>query len=210
MATRTQIQYNSIVKEIEKLQKSLARYENILAKKTAKCEALGCNWTDAEWFEIRDAKTYTADQDLAHFEMIVARGDVDDTKHRLANAQSRLAKVSGKVEAESVQKAEDERLDTMEERCWSIINTKSAEERRAEYDAWFKEFKAECAKDGVTILTASNAEISGRTPKGKGFALWINNGFTERSWHCYSLNIDGEGIFTSGEFRTGYRYIKNS
>lgn len=210
MASRTQIQYNSICKEIEKIQKSLARYESILAKKTAKCETLGCNWTDEEWYEIRDAKAYTLEQDTAYFAKSVAQMDVDDTKHRLANAQNRLAKLTGKVEAEAAQTAEAERIDEMENRWWSIIETKSPEQRRAEYEAWLKEFKAECAKDGITILSANSAEITGRTPKGKGFGLWINNGVTERSWHCYSLNIGGEGIFTSGEFSTGYRYIKNS
>jgi hypothetical protein len=35
MATRTEIKMNSIQKEIEKLQKSLTRYEGILEKKIA-------------------------------------------------------------------------------------------------------------------------------------------------------------------------------
>lgn len=87
-------------------------------------------------------------------------------------------------------------------------NEKTPEERKAEYEKWLAQFKADCLKDGIVIDKASNSWITGKTKSEKSFCLSINNGFTERSFHCYTLTIDGATIFTSGDFSTAYRYIK--
>ena len=207
--TMTEKQMNGILKEIEKLTKSMTRYQGILDKKVAKCEKLGCNWNGDEWFEHRD--TCTPEQNVAHFEMTVAQSNVDDTNRRLENAIKRLNKIAGKFEVESKNAAENQKeMDRANEieSAWLSVPKKSAEEREAEYQAWLKQFKAECLKDGVIIENATSNSINGTTKSGKWFAMYINHGMTERSWHCYTLNIDGSTIFTSGDFSTAYAIIK--
>jgi hypothetical protein len=78
-----------------------------------------------------------------------------------------------------------------------------------EYQKWLAWFKDECLKDGVVIDEASNNYVIGITPSGQKFSFWINNGYTERSWHCYSLTIGGRTIFTSGEFWRCYNTVKH-
>jgi hypothetical protein len=199
----------SIQKQIEKLTKSLNRYQDILDKKIAKCEKLGCNWLDDEWFEHRD--NCTPEQHQAHLEMVVAKSNVDDTEHRIQTLNNNLNKAAGKFEAESKKSIEAQmemdRANQIESK-WLAAAKKTAEEREAEYQAWLKQFKAECLKDGVVIENADNDHIYGTTKSGKRFAMYINNGMTERSCHCYTLRIEGNTIFTSGEFHTGYAIIK--
>lgn len=204
----TERKMNSIKKEIEKLTKSLNRYQGILDKKVAKCEKLGCNWNRDEWFENRD--TCSPDQDVAYFEMTVAQSNVDDTNRRLETQYRNLNKITNKFEIESEKAAENEKEIGRAkeiENGW-LSAPKTAEEREAKYQAWLKKFKEECLKDGVIIESANNSFINGFTKSGKRFVMYSNNGMTERSWHCYTLRIDGETIFTSGEFFTGYAIIK--
>lgn len=207
--TMTEKKMISIQKEIEKLTKSLNRYQGILDKKIAKCEKLNCNWIGDEWFDNRD--TCTPDQSVAHLEMMVAQSDVDDTKRRLENATNRLNKITGKFEEESKKADENQKeLDRANkiETAWMLGVKKTAEEREAEYQEWLKQFKAECLKDGVVIENATNNFINGNTKGGKKFVMYINCGMTERSWHCYTLRVDGQTIFTSGDFSTAYAIIK--
>ena len=72
-----------------------------------------------------------------------------------------------------------------------------------EYEAWLKQFKAECLLDGITIEYATNTLIAGKTKSGKQFTMYLNNGCTYRSGHCYTLTIESDTIFTSGLFSTG-------
>ena len=83
----------------------------------------------------------------------------------------------------------------------------NAAQRKAEYERWLAEFKAECLKDGIIIDNACGTWFDGTAANGKRFYLDRNNGWTDRSWHCYSLTIGGETVFTSGEFNTAYRYL---
>lgn len=199
----------NIQKQIEKLTKSLNRYQGILDKKVAKCENLGCNWNTDEWFEHRD--NCTPEQSAAYLEMIVAKSNVDDTKHRIEIQYKNLNKITGQFEEESNKIVEEQkelnRANEMESH-WLSIRKKSVEELEAEYQEWLKQFKAECLKDGVVIEKADNTFINGTTKSGKHFAMYINNGTTERSLHCYTLNIEGHTVFTSGDFSTGYAIIK--
>lgn len=175
MATMIEKKMNSIIKEIEKLNKSLERNQNLLQKKISKCEKLNCNWTMDEWFEHRDVDA-TPKQKEAWFEKSCQESEVEDLERRLQNAETRLSKVTGKFE----------------------------------YEAWVKQFTEECAKDGILIdENPSSNFITGKTPSGKKFMVDINNGMTERSWHCYTLTINGETVFTSGTFATCYQVIKN-
>ena len=203
MATMNERKLESINKEIEKLNKSLARYNDILAKKVSKCESLNCNWTRDEFFAHRDVDMTDA-QYGAYFEKSVAEGNVEDTQERLENAKARLEKVSPKVETESLQRQENERVMNLET-SWL---RKSREELEEEYQRWLKWFKAECLKDGITIERADNVFISGETAGGERFVMDINSGLTERSRHCYTLRINGQTIFTSGDFSTAYARIR--
>ena len=203
MATMVERKMQSTQKEIEKLTKSLARYQGILEKKVAKCESLGCNWTRDEFFQHRDTDM-TQEQDEAYFDKGIAEMNVEDTQRRLQKAQNRLSKLMPQEESVEQDRKEHERLSGIEKKWLSM----TAEEIKADYERWLKQFKADCLKDGIIIEDASNNFICGQTAKGERFYMAINNGFTERSFHCYTLRVDGQTVFTSGDFVTAYRYIK--
>lgn len=195
---------NSIIKEIEKLEKSLATHETRLAKKIAKAEKVNANWTRDEFFQHRDTDM-TDDQWSAYFDMNCERREVEDITRRLENAHSRLNKVSPKVESQIAEMESEKEFTEKANR----IETHwiSAEEQKKAYEKWLAEFKSECAKDGVIIDEAYRNFVNGTTPNGKHFYIEINNGFTERSFYCYTLKINGETIFTSGTFTTAYSTI---
>lgn len=206
MATMIEKQLAKAQKDVEKYTKAIERYTAQLAKKTAICEKLNCNWTQSEWFEHRDAGDFTPEQDVAYFERTLKESYVEDAERGLAQAQKHLAKITGQYEVKAEKDAEAERIDSIENDLWQSMT--KAEKREAQYEAWLKQFKAECLKDGVVIEEVLGCGITGKTADGKNFGIWNNNGWTVRSRHCYSLVIAGEMIFTSGEFYTAYRYIK--
>ena len=192
MTTMIEKQINKAQKDIEKYTKAIARNQGRLAKWTAKFEA---NPDDIE----------------ADINMEIAKDDLEDSKKNLAKAEANLVKLTGKAEAKAEQQVEADRISGMENAWWKAMKEeleKTPEQRKAEYEAWLKEFKAECLKDGIIIKEANANWISGTTANGKRFAMYANSGYTERSWHCYTLRIEGETIFTSGDFSTAYTYIK--
>ena len=206
MATMIERQAASVQKELEKLNVRKAREVARLEKKTAAAEKIGANCTREEWFSGK-REQFTDAQRWAFTEVWSAQDDVADTERQISNAEKRLAKLTWKVEAaQETAKAdaqETERIGRIEKRFLS------AEERKARYEAWLKQFKAECAKDGIKIDEASANWFSGYTKGGKHFTLFINNGWTKRSLKCYTLDIAGNTVFTSGEFITAYRYLMN-
>lgn len=202
MATMIERKAESIRKEIEKYEKSLARYNAILEKKTAKAEAAGCRWTKEEFFAHRD-KDMTDKQWNLYFEMSLAQGNVEDIERRMENAKERLEKVLPQVAQVEANKTEEERIAEIETTCRKIKTI-----TKEEYEEWLARFKAACLKDGVVIEGADNNWVYGTAKSGKPFSIYINNGYTERSLHCYTLRIDGETIFTSGDFETAYRIVK--
>ena len=205
MASMAEKKAESIRKEIEKLEKRLARNQGLLEKRIAKAEKVNANWSHEEFFQHRDTDM-TQEQWAAYFDKYSTEMDIEDIADRLENAKSRLSKILPKVEEVNAEKAEDERLNIMESRFYRA--SKSAEEREAEYQAWLKWFKAECLKDGVEIIEANGWMVFGNTKSGKRFCMFGNSGYTVRSLHCYTLKIDGETIFTSGDFSTAYRIVK--
>lgn len=51
----------------------------------------------------------------------------------------------------------------------------------------------------------------GVTTNGLWYGIYWNNGITDRSAHCYSMNIEGMGtVFTSGTLETVAQYILNN
>ena len=200
--TRAEQKVNSIKAEIEKLERSLERYSGLLKKKIEKCEKLGCNWTDEEMFQKRDADEMTQEQWSAWFAKSLEEGHVNDTQHRIEAAFRRLEKANEELEKVAGQIELDEMI-SEKELQWM----KSRELKEEEYYRWLSEFKKECLKDGIIIEKADAKFISGKTKNGKRFAMYINSGWTERSRHSYTLNIEGITYFTSGLFETGYKYL---
>ena len=204
--TRKEQKVQSIQKEIDKLTKSLNRYKELLEKKIAKCEKLACNWNCEEFYKKRDSDELTQETFDAWFAKSIEEENVKDTERKLENAIARFEKANGEWEKELEQnEAEQEfinRSNAIEESIFENLK-----ERKEKYEKWLKHFKAECLKDGVVIEEVSNNDINGKTKSGKSFVLYINNGFSKRSRYCYTLRIDGIVYFTSGTFRTCYKYL---
>lgn len=211
MATMIERQAASVQKELDKLNARLTREQARLNKLTAKAEAVGATCTRDEWYAgMREA--YTDEQKDAWFDVACATRDVEDTKSQIENAEKRLAKLTGKVEArkeaDEKEAAEVERIGKIEMKMLSEEQIKAnAARREAEYEKWLAEFKAECLKDGIEIDEACGRWFSGKAANGKRFHLDGNCGWTTRSRHCYTLTINGNTVFTSGEFVTAYRYL---
>ena len=207
MATMVERQAASVQKELDKLNARLAREQAKLVKMTAAAEKVGATCTREEWFAgMREA--YTDEQRWAWSEADWAGDDVRETERQIANAEKRLAKLTGKVEEVAAKAQEETRIGNIEARFLTAEQIEANAKRKAEeYEKWLAEFKAECLKDGIEIDEASASFFSGKTAGGKRFGMESNNGFTTRSFHCYSLYIDGETVFTSGEFTTAYKYL---
>ena len=213
MATMIERQAESIRREIEKLTKSLDTHTARLAKKEEKAKNLDALWTMEEWFGGK-RETGTAEQIEAWDEWTMEHERVDDLARRIGNAQKRLDKISGKVEAQqeatAKEAAEVERIGKIETKWITITpeqQKENAAKREEEYQKWLAEFKADCLKDGIIIDEASHIWINGTAANGKRFYMEINNGYTVRSNYCYTLKIEGRTVFTSGEFLTAYRYL---
>lgn len=174
----------SVNNEIEKLLVRKERCEKALEKKIENAEKLNINVTADEWFKIRD--NVTDKQFAAYFELSIARGNLKEVLKKIENANKRKEKAETKV---------------------TEIKHKTAEE---EIERQKAETIEEWAKDGITVTEITSRYIIGITPSGKRFSIYSNNGFTDRSRHCYTMRIDGETIFTSGEFYRAYRTVKNS
>lgn len=215
MATMIERKAESERKEIAKLEKRLEREEAKLAKVTAKAKKMDALERKEIWDEVDPENPMFRKPEhipyvSAFMDYVGACHDVEDTKRKLENAKKRLAALMPKVEALEEESKEAERIGNIERGCikWVTLTEEDLERMRAEYEEWLAEFKAECKCDGVTIDEASGAFVNGLTKSGKRFVLYINNGWTDRSFHCYTLRINGETIFTSGEFETAYRVIK--
>lgn len=202
--TMAEKKMNSIQKEIEKLEKSLARYQSLLEKKIAKCEKLDCNWTREQMFKKRENNEMSQEQWSAWFDKSLAEDNVEDTQRRLENAGKRFERAVAEYEKVAEKTSEDEEI-TAKELQW-IENSQKSEE---EYYEWLQQFRKDCAEDGIIIENASNNWISGYTKSGKKFSMYINEGWTKRSLYSYTLRVNGTVLFTSGLFSTGYRYLKN-
>lgn len=232
--TKAEITLNSVTKEVEKLQIRIEKKEAQIQKNLTKCEKLGVlDWTQEEWDSkrrilMKEAQEaglmfmqfkdgfLTEKQNEALWDRFVSYpSDMEDLQHRMKCATKRLSKAELAFYGVQEELAEQEAVNQKEQSWLKAIKMltpeemeKNRQEAERKYQEWLKEFKAECLKDGVIIDEAYNNYISGTTKSGKHFAMYINNGWTDRSWHCYTLYIDGRTIFTSGLFSTGYQVIK--
>lgn len=202
-----EITQRSIMAELEKTNARLEKANDRLAKKTANVEKLGCKWTNEEhrawmdkirqnhidngadpneiiWLDKAESKI-----NGAWFDWIRAQGDVEELTGKITNIENRLAKANEKVDA---YRKEIEAITDLQ---------KKEELMKLE---WEQE-QAEWLKDGIKL----ERRYAGETPNGKRFHIYRNSGYTERSWHCFTLQIAGDTIFTSGEFWRCYATVKN-
>ena len=196
---RVEIIFTKYQKELEKLNTQLERAEKNYEKKYANAVKYGVqDWDNHEhyaWVETTERTESgffinKADEKKhgAWWDLVLAESTIKDIKDRITRAEKRLEK----AEAE-VQKYYTE-LD-------KIADIKAKEEFAKRT---FEEEQKEWAKDGITL----EGRYYGLTPNGKKFVIYGNNGFADRSLHCFTLRIDGRTIFTSGEFWRAYAIIK--
>lgn len=71
---------------------------------------------------------------------------------------------------------------------------------KEEQDMMIKAMAEKMAKDGF--------KTQGITTNGLRYIIYGNQGWTERSMHCFSMDIEGKGtVFTSGTLETVAQYI---
>lgn len=197
---RVEITYRSVSNEMDKLNKRLERAVKSYEKKLAKAEKLGvADWTNAdrrEWLNTVPTENgwIVNKEDVkkngAWFDMDMAKSEIERVKEDIAHAEKRLAKAEVEYE-EHIKEVE------------AITDLKQKEQLQTlEFEAEKKEW----LKDGITL----EGRYYGITPNGKHFNIYGNNGYTLRSRHCFTLVIEGDIIFTSGEFWRAYGVVKNS
>lgn len=207
--TMNERKVESIRKELDKYTKSLTRYEGIAEKKLAKCQKLGCaDWTQEELRKAYDDRNSNLDKINAWFDYDMAKDNVEEMKRKIENANKRLEKVLPEADKDRANAEEDKRIEQLEEKAFKVLSIKEWNRLQEEYRKWLEAFIADCLKDGVVIENYSGQYINGTTKSGKRFYMSLNDGWTERSEHCYTLWIDGEIKFTSGLFSTAYRLLK--
>ena len=194
-----EIKLRSITADYEKTLARKERNEKMLAKAIAKVEKLGCKWTEEEHREF--LKTCKAN----------AAGWMTDKKEIEKNSawyswlhyESEVERINKDLEYYT------KKLDEVQERAEAyhreVAKIEDAKTRQARWQEEFEAEQKDWAKDGITL----EARYYGKTPKGLKFYIEQNNGWTDRSLHCYTLTINGETIFTSGEFWRCYLVIKN-
>lgn len=197
---RIEITHRKEMNELEKLAARLERAEKTLAKKKANAEKYGVSEWETEdrnaWLATVETKDgwivnkADIDRNGAWIDLSMANREVEDIKGRIAKAEIRLAKAEEEVEKYHKEIEAIEDLQRKEE-LWKLE---------------FEEEQNEWLKDGIHL----EGRYYGTTPNGKHFYIERNHGWTERSLHCFTLTIDGETIFTSGEFWRAYGIIKKS
>ena len=193
-----EIKLRSTTAELEKLLARKERAEAKLTKTEEKCERLGCKWTVAEhgaWMDtVETANGWMTNKkeielNSAWLDWFGAQRDVKDIAERIERLSTRFEKQYQEAEA-------------YREEVRRIGDAKNREElQKVEFEQEQKEW----AKDGINL----EGRYYGTTPKGKRFVIDRNHGWTQRSLHCYTLYMDGQTWFTSGEFWRCYMEIKN-
>lgn len=194
-----EIKLRSQTAELEKLTAKKERAEAKLQKARAKAEKLGvAGWSMEDFrayvdtMEVKDGwftDKKQIEKKAAWSDRWSAERELNEINASIERAENRFAKAEAEVE-------------TYREQVKAQMSAKAYEDLMK---VTFEEEQREWAKDGVNL----EGRYYGETPKGKRFWIEGNHGFTERSRHCFTLTIDGETIFTSGEFWLCYSIIKN-
>ena len=214
--TRAEITMNSYQKDLDKLTAQLAKAQNTYEKKLAAAQKQGV----AEWsIEDHNAWLQTIETNAggwiinkadikkneAWWDLYSAGNRIEEKQDEIKRATARLEKATGKYIAECSTKEAEEIITTRANMADSYLTVTLTQE---EIEAMQEQMKAEWLKDGIVITEFHGSGLDGITPEGKKFYFYINNGFTDRSWHCYTLCIDGVTLFTSGTIQSCYRTIK--
>ena len=197
---RVEISYRKSVAQLAKLQERIEKAEKTLEKRKAIAEKYGvADWTYEQYRKwISGVESTEAgfiinqcdiDKNGAYYDLISAQGYVDEIRHDIEFAEKKLAESEEKLEAHRAE----------------VARIENAKEREKLYQMEFEAQKKEWAKDGITLT----GNCYGITPKGLPFAVYGNHGITERSRYCFTLQVNGETVFTSGEFWRAYMEIKN-
>lgn len=196
-----EISFNKHQKELEKLNAQLERAKKAYGKKLLTAQKYGvADWSIADKNEWLSTVPTTENgfiinssdikKNGAWFDLFIAKDTIKDITERIEKAENRLYKAEQKV---------NEYYEELEK----IADLKAKEEFRK---LQFEQEQKEWAKDGITL----KGRYYGATPQGNKFLIAGNNGFTNRSLHCFQLVINGETIFTSGEFWRAYSVIKSN
>ena len=186
--------------ELEKLTARKARCEKALEKARAKAVKLDAVMTRDEHMAWLKTVATTEDgwiinkadikRNGAWYDLHRAESDLEDVEREIRNANTRFEKALDEAEKHRAELKAEQELKNIEELM------------RKEFEREQKEW----AKDGITLT----ARYMGITPNGRKFWIERNHGWTERSLHCFTLSIDGDTVFTSGEFWRAYSVVKNS
>ena len=198
---RVEITFGRYQKELEKLNNQLERAKKAYEKKYANAVKYGVqDWSNNEhsaWVETTERTelgffVHHEDEKKngAWWDLFGAKSQVKDITERIERAEKRLEKSE-----QEVQKYYRE--------LERIADLKAKEEFTQRQ---FEEEQKEWAKDRITL----EGRYYGLTPNGKKFVIYGNNGWTDRSLHCFTIVIYGRTIFTSGEFWRAYAIIKKN
>lgn len=116
--TRAEITYNSIVKEIEKLETRIERESERQEKKIEKAKKLNVFFENCEdWCIVRDSKTLTDNQYEALFIVSIHDRELNDLNRSLEKAHRRLAKAEEVLnkEIEKDNEIEENKVDKIEQ-----------------------------------------------------------------------------------------------
>lgn len=173
----------SLKKDLEKLELRKEKVSARLAKKAATAEKYGVNVSLVEFRNIVDR---TPEQQFAFLDLYGEQMELDDINHRIGTIKKSLENLSSKLEVETA----------------AVAKAKAEAARAKAIEEW--------KQDGIIVKDMWSNLITGTTPKGKQFSIYGNNGFTERSRHCFSVIIDHKTVFTSGDFTLAYITVKNN
>lgn len=195
---RVMISYAAKMKEVIKLQERLEKAEKKLEKVYATAEKYGVrDWTKEDylaWMETVEVVDFTIvnKEDIkkrtAYNDISWVKHDIDDIKRHLDYESRQLEALKEKHDAF----------------CEELKNTEDAKAKEALWEADFEQEQKEWAKDGITL----EERYAGKTPKGQRFYIIRNSGYTDRSFHCFTLTVGTQTVFTSGEFWRAYMEIK--
>lgn len=196
---RIELNFNKYQKELEKLNEQLERAKITYEKKYAIAQKYGvADWSCEDrnnWLltvEITESgfivNKVDGKKNGAWFDLFCARERIQEKEKEIKRAETRLYNAEQKV-------------NKYYEELEKIADLKAKEKLMQER---FEQEQKEWKKDNIIL----ESRYLGFTPNGKRFAIVGNNGYAERSLHCVQLIIDGETIFTSGEFWRAYAEIK--
>lgn len=196
---QVEISFSKYQKELEKLNEQLEKAKKTYEKKYATAQKYGvAEWTKEDRYNWSQTVETTengffvnkADEKKngAWFDLVCASDRVQEKKAEIKRAETRL------------DKAEQE-VNKYYEELEKIADLKGKEKLMQER---FEQEQKEWKKDGITL----ESRYLGLTPQGRRFTIVGNSGYAKRSLHCVQLIIEGETIFTSGEFWRAYGEIK--